>query len=166
LVRQLSEAVRAQESRTASPPVLDIQQIARILPHRYPFLLVDRVVELDPGRRGIGIKNVTINEPFFQGHWPGHPVMPGVMIVEAMAQMAGLLFADERIRTNHVAMLLSLDNVKLRRPVVPGDQLVLEAETVRVKLRTCHMRCRALVDNQICAEADMLFVRVDAKAAA
>jgi UDP-3-O-[3-hydroxymyristoyl] N-acetylglucosamine deacetylase/3-hydroxyacyl-[acyl-carrier-protein] dehydratase len=166
LVRQLSEAVRAQESRAVNVPVFDIQQIARILPHRYPFLLVDRVVELDAGRRGIGIKNVTINEPFFQGHWPGHPVMPGVMIVEAMAQMAGLLFADERIRTNQVAMLLALDNVKLRRPVVPGDQLILEAETVRTKLRTFQMRCRASVDSQICAEAEMLFVRVDAEAAA
>lgn len=166
LVRQLTEAVRAQESQTANVPIFDIQQITRILPHRYPFLLVDRVVELDSGRRGVGIKNVTVNEPFFQGHWPGRPVMPGVMIIEAMAQMAGLLFADERIRTNQVAMLLALDNVKLRRPVVPGDQLVLEAETIRAKLRTFQMRCRALVDGQITAEAEMLFVRVDSHAAA
>jgi UDP-3-O-[3-hydroxymyristoyl] N-acetylglucosamine deacetylase/3-hydroxyacyl-[acyl-carrier-protein] dehydratase len=166
LVRQLTEAVRAQETRSAAGPVFDIQQIAKILPHRYPFLLVDRVVELEDNRRGVGIKNVTFNEPFFQGHWPGRPVMPGVMIVEAMAQMAGLVFAAERIRTNQVAMLLSLDNVKLRRPVVPGDQLVLEAETLRVKLRTFQMRCRALADGQICAEAEMLFVRIDAQAAA
>ena len=91
--------------------------------------------------------------------------MPGVMIVEAMAQMAGLLFAEERFRTNQVAMLLSLDKVKLRRPVVPGDQLVLEAETIRAKLRTFQMRCRALVDGQVSAEAEMLFVRIDAQAA-
>jgi UDP-3-O-[3-hydroxymyristoyl] N-acetylglucosamine deacetylase/3-hydroxyacyl-[acyl-carrier-protein] dehydratase len=166
LVRQLTEAARAQESQKVSTPVFDIQRIAQILPHRYPFLLVDRVIELDPGNRGVGIKNVTVNEPFFQGHWPGRPVMPGVLIVEAMAQMAGLVFAVERLKCRQVAMLLSMDNVKLRRPVVPGDQLVLEAETIRIKLRTFQMRTRALVDGQVAAEAELLFVRVDDQAAA
>jgi UDP-3-O-[3-hydroxymyristoyl] N-acetylglucosamine deacetylase/3-hydroxyacyl-[acyl-carrier-protein] dehydratase len=165
LVRQLAESMQAIESKTPDASVYDIQRISKLLPHRYPFLLVDRVMELDHGRRGVGIKNVTINEPFFQGHWPGRPVMPGVMIIEAMAQMAGLLFADDRATQQQFAMLLSLDNVKLRRPVVPGDQLVLEAEALRVKLRTAHVRCRALVDGQVAAEADLRFVRMDAEAA-
>jgi UDP-3-O-[3-hydroxymyristoyl] N-acetylglucosamine deacetylase/3-hydroxyacyl-[acyl-carrier-protein] dehydratase len=164
LVRQLTESIQAMESKTPDAPVYDIQQISNRLPHRYPFLLVDRVMELEYCRRGVGIKNVTINEPFFQGHWPGRPVMPGVMIIEAMAQLAGLLFADDR-EAQQLAMLLSLDNVKLRRPVVPGDQLVLEAEAIRVKLRTAHVRCRALVDGQVAAEADLRFVRMDAEAA-
>ena len=145
--------------------VMDIEAIRATLPHRYPFLLVDRIRELEAGRRIVGIKNVTINEPFFQGHFPGRPIMPGVLIIEAMAQMAGLVFADDRAFQQQFAMLLSMDNVKLRRPVVPGDQLVLEAEAVRVKLRTAHVRCRALVDGQVAAEADLRFVRMDAAAA-
>jgi UDP-3-O-[3-hydroxymyristoyl] N-acetylglucosamine deacetylase/3-hydroxyacyl-[acyl-carrier-protein] dehydratase len=165
LVRQLTETVQAMESKSPSTPVYDIQRISNLLPHRYPFLLVDRVTELEHGRRGVGIKNVTINEPFFQGHWPGRPVMPGVMVIEAMAQMAGLLLADDRAEQQQFAMLLSMDNVKLRRPVMPGDQLVLEAEAVRVKFRTAHIRCRALVDGQAAAEADLRFVRMDADAA-
>jgi UDP-3-O-[3-hydroxymyristoyl] N-acetylglucosamine deacetylase/3-hydroxyacyl-[acyl-carrier-protein] dehydratase len=165
LVRQLTESVQAMETKTPSATVYDIRRISNLLPHRYPFLLVDRVTELEHGRRGVGIKNVTINEPFFQGHWPGRPVMPGVMIVEAMAQMAGLVFADDRTEKQQYAMLLALDNVKLRRPVMPGDQLVLEAEAIRVKLRTAHIRCRALVDSQVAAEADLRFVRMDADAA-
>ncbi len=165
LVRRLAHVVQEQESRPANTPVYDIQQIANLLPHRYPFLLVDRVNELDFGRRGVGIKNVTVNEPFFQGHWPGRPVMPGVMVVEAMAQMAGLIFSGAKIGQNQIAMLLSMDNVKLRRPVVPGDQLVLEAETVRAKHRTFQVRTRALVDGKVAAEADLRFIRVDVEAA-
>jgi UDP-3-O-[3-hydroxymyristoyl] N-acetylglucosamine deacetylase/3-hydroxyacyl-[acyl-carrier-protein] dehydratase len=165
LVRQLVEAVELQLTRPA-PAVLESQQIAEILPHRYPFLLVDRVTELEPGVRGVGIKNVTINEPFFQGHWPGRPVMPGVLIVEAMAQMGGLLFVEDRLVRQQMAMLLSMDNVKLRRPVVPGDQLVLEAETVRAKLRTFQVRVRALVDGAVAAEAELRYVRLDWAAAA
>ncbi len=165
LVRQLAEAVELQQSRPAGP-VFDAQQIARMLPHRYPFLLVDRVTELEPGVRGVGIKNVTINEPFFQGHWPGRPVMPGVLIVEAMAQMGGLIYAEERLGPAQLPLLLSMDNVKLRRPVVPGDQLVLEAENVRSKLRTLQVRVRALVDGAVAAEAELRYVRLDAAAAA
>ena len=127
--------------------------------------MVDRVIELDPGRRAVGVKNVTINEPFFQGHWPGRPIMPGVMIVEAMAQLAGLLFSQDPCNQEQVSMLLSMDNVKLRRPVEPGDQLVLEAEAERVKQRTFQVHARALVDGKVTAEADLRFVRLDAKAA-
>jgi UDP-3-O-[3-hydroxymyristoyl] N-acetylglucosamine deacetylase/3-hydroxyacyl-[acyl-carrier-protein] dehydratase len=161
LVRELAEAVRENENRSREA-VLDISQIAKALPHRYPFLLVDRVIELEPGRRAVGIKNVTINEPFFQGHWPGRPIMPGVMIVEAMAQMAGVLFSQDAFDREYVSMLLSMDGVKLRRAVVPGDQLVLEVETVRAKLRTFHVRTRALVDGSVAAEAELRFIRVQA----
>ncbi|MHC4908450.1 MAG: UDP-3-O-acyl-N-acetylglucosamine deacetylase, partial [Planctomycetota bacterium] len=105
---------------------LDIRGIQRIMPHRYPMLLVDRVVEIEADRRAIGIKNVTINEPFFQGHYPGTPIMPGVLIVEAMAQLGGLLMSQKLEHTGKIAVLLSLDRVKLRRPVNPGDQLLLE----------------------------------------
>ena len=140
---------------------LDINEIMRILPHRYPFLLIDRVVELEGHKRAVGIKNVTINEPFFQGHWPLAPIMPGVLIVEAMAQVSGLLFAQRLEHTGKLAMLLSMDNVKLRKPVVPGDQLVLIAETVRLRRRTAHCRCQALVGDIVAAEAEIKFMLVD-----
>ena len=145
--------------------ILDVVGIQKILPHRYPFLMVDGILEMERGKRIVGIKNVTINEPYFQGHFPGKPIMPGVMIVEAMAQMAGLLFSQDAFSQDQVSMLLSMDNVKLRRPVVPGDQLVLEAEAERVKQRTFQVRARALVDGKVAAEADLRFVRLDAKAA-
>jgi len=142
---------------------LDIRSIQRIMPHRYPMLLVDRVVEMDGDRKAIGIKNVTINEPFFQGHYPGTPIMPGVLLVEAMAQLGGLLMSQNLEHTGKIAVLLSLDRVKLRRPVTPGDQLVLEAEAIRAKARTGTMKCRAFVGGQIAAEAQIRFMMVDAE---
>lgn len=111
--------------------VMDINQIMEILPHRYPFLMVDRIVELEPGKRCVGIKNVSINEPFFQGHFPGHPVMPGVLIVEAMAQVAGIMAytgSDEATRKK-VTYFMSIDSAKFRKPVFPGDQLRIVIET-------------------------------------
>ena len=120
----------------AARHVLDVRAIQRIMPHRYPMLLVDRVVEIDGDRKAIGVKNVTINEPFFQGHYPGTPIMPGVLIVEAMAQLGGLLMSQKLEHTGKIAVLLSLDKVKLRCPVTPGDQLILEAESVRARART------------------------------
>jgi UDP-3-O-[3-hydroxymyristoyl] N-acetylglucosamine deacetylase/3-hydroxyacyl-[acyl-carrier-protein] dehydratase len=108
--------------------ILDISRILEVIPHRYPFIMVDRILDLQPRRRVVGIKNVTINEPFFQGHFPGHPVMPGVLIIEAMAQAGGMLLMDElQSPENKVVYFMSLDNVKFRRPVVPGDQLRLES---------------------------------------
>lgn len=140
---------------------LDIRTLSRMMPHRYPMLLVDRVLEVDGDRRAVGVKNVTINEPFFTGHFPGTPVMPGVLIVEAMAQLSSVLVAQNIEHTGRLGMLLSLDRVKLRRPVVPGDQLILEAESVRIRSRIAHMRCRAYVGEELAAEAEVKFMLVD-----
>jgi UDP-3-O-[3-hydroxymyristoyl] N-acetylglucosamine deacetylase / 3-hydroxyacyl-[acyl-carrier-protein] dehydratase len=167
LVRRLLELrSRAQfQERLAGKPELDIRHVQRILPHRFPMLLVDRVVEVDGDRRAIGIKNVTINEPFFQGHYPRQPIMPGVLIIEALAQLSGILLSQKLEHTGKVAVLLSLDNVKFRRPVAPGDQLVMEALTVRVKSRTGETQCRATVGGELVAEASIRFMLVDAEPA-
>ncbi len=167
LVRRLVEDLERQErrSRLRSPAAFDAQQLRRILPHRYPFLLVDRVIEIEDDRRAVGIKNVCINEPYFQGHYPSQPIMPGVLIIESMAQLSGILLSQKLEHTGKVAVLLSMDNVKFRRPVLPGDQLVLEAETLRVKSRTAHVRCRALVDDDLVAQAEIKFMMVDAEPA-
>ena len=142
---------------------MDIRRIQRILPHRYPMLLVDRVLEIEGDQRAVGIKNVTFNDIFFQGHYPGTPIMPGVLIVEAMAQLGGLLLSQKLEHTGKLAVLLSMDKVKMRHPVVPGDQLLLEAETVRVKSRTGHVRCKAFVEDKLACEADIKFMLVDAE---
>jgi UDP-3-O-[3-hydroxymyristoyl] N-acetylglucosamine deacetylase/3-hydroxyacyl-[acyl-carrier-protein] dehydratase len=151
-------------SREGTDAILDIRKIQRILPHRYPFLLVDKVIELDGETRIKGIKNVSFNEPFFQGHFPGTPIMPGVLIIEAMAQIAGLLFAQRLEHTGQLAVLLSMDGVKLRKPVVPGDQLILTAEAVKIRSRTGHCRCMAMVNDQVAAEAEIKFMLVDDEA--
>ena len=149
-------AVPSPSSPAQRPSVLGIEEIMKVLPHRYPFLLVDRIVELEEKTRVVGIKNVTINEPFFQGHFPGHPIMPGVLIVEAMAQTGGMLllgaFPDPQEK---VVYFTSLDNVKFRRPVKPGDQLRFELEIVQIRGPVCKMRGVAKVDGQVVCEADM-----------
>lgn len=141
---------------------MDIHQILKKLPHRYPILLVDRVLELEAGKRIRALKNVTINEPYFQGHYPRQPIMPGVLIIEGMAQLSGILLSQKLEHTGKVAVLLSLDKVKFRRPVVPGDQLVLEARTIRVKARTGETACTASVGGELAAEAVIRFMLVDA----
>lgn len=132
-------------------------QIRRILPHRYPFLLVDRVIELEGFRRAVGIKNVTINEPFFEGHYPDEPIMPGVLILEAMAQLGGLLLLRKLELSGKVPVLLSIDKVKFRRAVVPGDQIRLEAFTLRLSGGRGRVRCRATVDGQVVSECRLNF---------
>ena len=163
LVRKLYEVAEQQEriQKFGTDALLDIRQIARILPHRYPFLLVDKVVEIEGDRRIKGIKNVSYNEQFFQGHFPGTPIMPGVLVVEAMAQVSGLLFAQKLEHTGKLAVLLSMDGVKLRKAVVPGDQLVLTAETVRMRKRGAQCRCKATVGETLVAEAEIKFMLVD-----
>jgi UDP-3-O-[3-hydroxymyristoyl] N-acetylglucosamine deacetylase/3-hydroxyacyl-[acyl-carrier-protein] dehydratase len=142
---------------------LDIRRIQRILPHRYPMLLVDRVLEIEGDHRAVGIKNITNNDVFFQGHYPGQPIFPGVLIVEAMAQLGGILLSQKLEHTGKLAVLLSMDKVKMRHPVVPGDQLLLEAVTVRVKSRTGHVRCKAFVGDKLACEADIKFMLVDSE---
>ncbi len=163
LVRKLYEAVQQRDrmDRFGTDAILDIRRIQKILPHRYPFLLVDKIIEVEGDTRIKGVKNVTFNEQFFQGHFPGTPVMPGVLIVEAMAQVSGVLFAQRLEHTGKLAMFLSMDNVKFRRAVVPGDQLILIAETVRLRRRTAHCRCLAMVGDTVAAEAEIKFMLVD-----
>ena len=152
-----------REALIGRDAAMDMRQIQRILPHRYPMLLVDRVLEIIGDQKAVGIKNVTFNDIFFQGHYPGTPIMPGVLIVEAMAQLGGLLLSQKLEHTGKLAVLLSMDKVKMRHPVVPGDQLILEAVAVRVKSRTGHVRCKAFVHDKLAAEADIKFMLVDAE---
>ena len=163
LVRRLLESVEREDKRRrlAGEPVYDARKLRRVLPHRYPFMMIDRVVDLDGDRRAIGIKNVSINEPFFQGHYPSHPIMPGVLILEAMAQLGGILLSQKLEHAGKIAVFLAMDHVKFRRAVVPGDQLILEAETLRVRSRTGHVRCSAKVGDALVAQAEIKFMMVD-----
>ena len=137
--------------------IVDIQHIMEYLPHRYPLLLVDRILDFESGTRIVGIKNVTINEPFFQGHFPGHPIMPGVLVIEAMAQVGGLLLMDTvEDPKDKVVYFLSLDNVKWRKPVIPGDQLVFEVEIIQSRKNVCKLRGIGRVDDKVVAEADLM----------
>ena len=132
-----------------------IEEIMKVLPHRYPFLLVDRILEIEEKRRIVGLKNVTINEPFFQGHFPGHPIMPGVLIIEAMAQVGGMLLMGSGDHQDKVVYFMSLDKVKFRRPVRPGDQIRFELEIVQMRGPVCKMTGVARVDGEVVAEAEM-----------
>ena len=159
LARALSRA-----AKHAGAPKMDIGRIMDVLPHRYPFLLVDRIIEIEGQQRIVGIKNVTINEPFFQGHFPGHPIMPGVLIIEAMAQVGGMLlmghFEGQTVE-DKVVYFMSLDHVKFRRPVVPGDQIRFELEMLQFRGKTCRMKGVGYVDGQVVAEAEMMAMVTD-----
>lgn len=143
---------------------LDIREVMKLLPHRYPFLMIDRVIEIDGYQRAVGIKNVTINEPFFQGHFPDQPLMPGVLQLEAMAQLAGVLLLRKLENTGKLAVLWSIDKVKLRAAVVPGDQLRIEVETLRMKGEIGQVRGTGTVAGRVVCEATLMFTMIEGAA--
>ncbi len=141
-----------------APPTLDLAEIRRLLPHRYPFLLVDRILELELGKRVVGLKNVTLNEPFFPGHFPDNPIMPGVLIIEAMAQVGGILalLSTPELRGNPFVYLMGVDKMRFRKPVVPGDQLIMELETIRGGKKFYKMAGKAFVNQTLVAEGELM----------
>ncbi len=141
---------------------IDIKQIMKILPHRYPFLLVDRIIQLEPGKKAVGIKNVTINDNFFQGHFPTRPIMPGVLMVEAMAQTAGIVILTNPVHHGKLALFMAVDNIKFRKVVVPGDQIFMEVEVVRDRSRTALVKGVAKVGGEVAAEAEIILSFTDA----
>jgi beta-hydroxyacyl-ACP dehydratase FabZ len=143
--------------------MLGVIEIQELLPHRYPFLLVDRILDIELGKRVVGLKNVTINEPFFAGHYPGHPIMPGVLILEAMAQVGGFLLMRSLnlIAAKKVLYFTGIDRARFRRPVVPGDQIRFEVDLVQLRRHVCRMKGVALVDGKTVAEAEMNALAVD-----
>jgi beta-hydroxyacyl-ACP dehydratase FabZ len=136
----------------------DIQGIMELLAHRYPFLLIDRVIEVVPGDKITALKNVTINEPFFQGHFPGKPIMPGVLIIEAMAQAGGILahLSGSVEQRNRLIYFMAMDKVRFRKPVLPGDQIIFEAKLIKFRSKAAKMSGAATVDNQLVAEAELM----------
>jgi 3-hydroxyacyl-[acyl-carrier-protein] dehydratase len=148
---------------TDAPKVmLTVEEIQKLLPHRYPFALVDRIIDHVPGKKAVGIKNVTFNEPHFQGHFPGRPIMPGVLIIEAMAQVGGVVLTQMADLQAGLFMFAGIDGVRFRRPVVPGDQLIMTVELLSVKRRRFgKMRGRAEVDGQLAAEGEFMFSLVE-----
>ncbi len=141
-------------------PELDIEAIKQILPHRYPFLLVDRITVLEPGKRAVGLKNVTANEPFFQGHFPQRAIMPGVLIIEVMAQIGGVMILSVGEHQGKLAYIGTVDNAKFRRPVVPGDTLEVEVELLRLRGNMGKVKCIARVGGEEAAEAEIMFALV------
>lgn len=140
----------------------EIKEIMSILPHRYPMLLVDRILKMESGKSIVGIKNVTINEPYFQGHFPGNPIMPGVLIIEAMAQTGGvLLLSDIPDRDKKLVLFTGIDEARFRRPVVPGDQIRFEVEVLRVKGNICKLKGKAFVEDKLVADAVILSAMVE-----
>lgn len=151
----------AARPQAATPGALDINQVMRILPHRYPFLMVDRIISFDSDVKATGVKAVSINEPFFQGHFPGHPVMPGVLQLEAMAQVASIIMMIKTENDGKIGYFMSADEVKFRKPVLPGDTLFIECELVSIKKRLGKANCRCLVNGEVVSEGQLLFGLVD-----
>ncbi|MHB8158766.1 MAG: 3-hydroxyacyl-ACP dehydratase FabZ [Desulfocucumaceae bacterium] len=142
---------------------MDINEIMKVLPHRYPFLMIDSIVELEPGKKAVGIKNVSINEPFFQGHFPDYPVMPGVLIIEAMSQVGAVAVLSLPEMKKKLALFAGIDNARFRKQVLPGDRLELEVEIIKIKGPIGKGRGVARVNGQLAAEADLMFVLQDMK---
>ena len=174
LNRALVKKIEAQRQKyipASYPPVapgaegrvFNINEIMKILPHRYPFLFVDRVIEIEPGKKGIGIKNVTINDGFFQGHFPQKPVMPGVIMIEAMAQTAGVVVLTSGAHNGKVALFMSISEVKFRKVVYPGDQVLMEVEIIRDRERTAHVKGVARVNGEVAIEAELMFSYTEAQ---
>lgn len=138
-------------------PVADIRKVLEMLPHRYPFMLVDRVTELVPGERIAGYKNITYNEPFFQGHFPGAPIMPGVLLLEAMAQLSGILLLQKPEDRGSLAYFMAIDRARFRKPVQPGDRLDLVGNVLKMKPRLLKVHGQAFVDGDLVAEGELLF---------
>ncbi len=163
LVRRLIDLMQEKETGGViqRESGLDIREVMKLLPHRYPFLMIDRVIEIDGYQRAVGIKNVSINEPFFQGHFPNHPVMPGVLQLEAMAQLAGVLLLRKLEFTGKIAVLWSIDKVKLRGAVVPGDQLRIEVETLRMKGEMGQVKGTGSVAGRVVCEANLMFTMLE-----
>ncbi len=161
MLRRREGGIRSAEYHLAKPQ-MDIGDIQKVLPHRYPFLLIDKVLELEDAKRCVALKNVTVNDYFFRGHFPGRPVMPGVLIVEAMAQTAGVLILCRKENAGKLAYFMGIENVRFRKTVVPGDQLILEVEAKKIKSKTGTAQARALVDNKEVAEAELMFSLVEA----
>ena len=145
--------------------MLDIQQIKEIIPHRYPFLLIDRIIEVEAGKRAVGIKNVTTNEEFFNGHFPNYPVMPGVLIVEALAQVSAVIMLMKEENHGKIGLFAGIDNCRFKKQVCPGDQLRLEVEMTRVRGLIAKAHAIATIDDEIVCEADVTFALFDNKKA-
>ncbi len=142
--------------------LMDVNEIQQIIPHRYPFLLVDAIIELEPAKRIVGLKNVSVNEPFFAGHFPGSPVMPGVLIVEAMAQVAAVMVLREvPYREKKLVYFMGIDQARFRQPVIPGDQLKIVVEVIKMRPRHGKLRGEAFVGDKLVAEAEILSSIVD-----
>ena len=161
---QKQQLTRKYQDVSRKGIVFDFEAIQRILPHRYPFLLVDRIIEFEAGKRIVGLKNVTGNEEFFQGHFPGHPIMPGVLIIEAMAQTGGIMLLNaEENPTDKMMYFMGLDNVRFRKPVLPGSQLIFELELLKKRTSSVKMQGKAFVDGEVVAEAEMMAAILDLK---
>ncbi|MEO1593454.1 MAG: 3-hydroxyacyl-ACP dehydratase FabZ [Cyanobacteria bacterium J06632_22] len=164
-VQAVSEGENAADGTTAEPSPkkqFTLEEIQQLLPHRYPFALVDRIIDYVPGEVAVGIKNVTFNEPHFQGHFPGRPLMPGVLIVEAMAQVGGIVLSQIPGVDGRLCVFAGIDKVKFRKPVVPGDQLIITTELLTMKRgRFGKMKARAEVDGQLACEGTLMFSVLD-----
>ena len=165
LAKAILKKFGAGDTRSATAlkgeSMLDINEIQKILPHRYPFLFVDRILELEPNKRVVGLKNVTVNEPFFQGHFPGHPIMPGVLVIEAMAQVGGIAFLCDKGNAGKILYLAGVDDARFRKPILPGDQIRFEVDVVSVRSKIGKVHGKAIVDGQVAVEADITCAIVD-----